>query len=146
MPIGSPRIVPPGGQRVLGKWVPAGTRVSVHHWSTYRSEDNFRDAEHFVPERWLKDVNDNTSQKIRYAGDAGDAHQPFGFGPRNCLGQNMAMHEMRLLLITLLFRYDLALVEQGEGEGSPPWPQQLAFVLWVKKPLLVRATPVRLTK
>src|SRR6478735_7971646 len=32
-PIGSPRVVSPGGQQILGKYIPAETRVSVHHWS-----------------------------------------------------------------------------------------------------------------
>ncbi|KAF4785653.1 hypothetical protein HER10_EVM0008443 [Colletotrichum scovillei] len=130
VPIGSPRVVLPGGQQILGKWVPADTRVSVHHWSTYRSESNFKNADTFTPERWLK--TDPT-----YAGDALEAHQPFGFGPRNCLGQNMAMHEMRLILATLLFSYDLELCEE-----SRDWKNQKAFALWIKNPLMIRAKPL----
>lgn len=130
VPIGSPRVVLPGGQQILGKWVPPETRVSVHHWSTYHSESNFKNANTFVPERWLK--TDPT-----YASDALDAHQPFGFGPRNCLGQNMALHEMRLLLATLLFKYDLEL--DGDSQG---WSDQKSFALWIKKPLMVYAKPV----
>ncbi|CAH0052407.1 unnamed protein product [Clonostachys solani] len=129
VPIGSPRVVPKGGQQVMGKWIPADTRVSVHHWSTYRSESNFKNAGTYAPERWLR------TDPI-YAGDALDAHQPFGFGPRNCLGQNMAMHEMRLLLATVLFRYDLELSDE-----SRDWSAQKSFALWIKKPLLIRATP-----
>jgi cytochrome P450 len=128
-PIGSPRVVSPAGQNILGKYIPPATRVSVHHWSTYRSESNFRDADKFVPERWLK-----TDPK--YAGDALDAHQPFGFGPRNCLGQNMALHEMRLILAVLLFKFDLELEERSED-----WADQKAFGLWMKKPLMMRAKP-----
>ena len=128
-PIGSPRVVSPGGQQILGKYIPAETRVSVHHWSTYRSESNFKDADKFVPERWLK-----TDPK--YAGDALDAHQPFSIGPRNCLGQNMALHEMRLILTVLLFKFDLELEERSED-----WADQKAFGLWQKKPLMMRAKP-----
>lgn len=130
VPIGSPRVVLPGGQTILGKWIPPETRVSVHHWSTYHSEQNFKDADKFIPERWLRTDS-------RYAGDALDAHQPFGFGPRNCLGQNMAMHEMRLILATLLFQYHLELSPESEG-----WPEQLSYALWIKKPLYISATPV----
>ncbi|KAH7174263.1 cytochrome P450 [Fusarium flagelliforme] len=128
-PIGSPRVVSPGGQQILGKYIPAETRVSVHHWSTYRSESNFKDADKFVPERWLR-----TDPK--YAGDALDAHQPFSIGPRNCLGQNMALHEMRLILAVLLFKFDLELEETSED-----WADQKAFGLWQKKPLMMRAKP-----
>ncbi|KAK7217022.1 hypothetical protein V2G26_005025 [Clonostachys chloroleuca] len=129
VPIGSPRVVPKGGQQVMGKWIPAETRISVHHWSTYHSEANFKNANTYVPERWLR------TDPV-YAGDALEAHQPFGFGSRNCLGQNMAMHEMRLLLATILFKYDLELSDE-----SRDWSAQKAFALWIKKPLLIRATP-----
>ncbi|KAL0935526.1 uncharacterized protein CTRU02_210117 [Colletotrichum truncatum] len=130
VPIGSPRVVLPGGQQILGKWVPPETRVSVHHWSTYQSAANFKNPKAFVPERWLK--SDPT-----YAGDALDAHQPFGFGPRNCLGQNMAMHEMRLILATLLFTYNFELCEESQN-----WKDQKSFALWIKNPLMIRATPL----
>lgn len=129
VPIGSPRVVPKEGQQVMGKWIPAETRISVHHWSTYHSEANFKNANTYVPERWLR------TDPV-YAGDALEAHQPFGFGSRNCLGQNMAMHEMRLLLATILFKYDLELSDE-----SRDWSAQKAFALWIKKPLLIRATP-----
>lgn len=130
VPIGSPRVVLQGGQVILGKWVPPETRVSVHHWSTYQSEANFKNATTFAPERWLK-------SDPSYAGDALDAHQPFGFGPRNCLGQNMAMHEMRLILATLIFKFDFEICEESRN-----WAAQKAFALWIKSPMRVRAKPV----
>ncbi|POS72772.1 hypothetical protein DHEL01_v208832 [Diaporthe helianthi] len=130
VPIGSPRVVLEGGQVILGKWVPPETRVSVHHWSTYRSEENFKNAATFAPERWLK-------TDPLYAGDALDAHQPFGFGPRNCLGQNMAMHEMRLILATLIFKFDFELCSESRN-----WAAQKSFALWIKTPLMARARPV----
>ncbi|KAK7951088.1 uncharacterized protein PG986_006816 [Apiospora aurea] len=79
VPIGSPRVVPAGGKSILGRWAPPETRVAVHHYSTYYSEANFKDAASFVPERWLGDP--------RYADDNQAAHAPFGWGHRNCLGQ-----------------------------------------------------------
>ncbi|KAF6808627.1 hypothetical protein CPLU01_15644 [Colletotrichum plurivorum] len=130
VPIGSPRVVLPRGQRILGKWVPPETRVSVHHWSVYKSEANFKNPDTFAPERWLK------TDPI-YAADALEAHQPFGTGPRNCLGQNMAMHEMRLILATLLFQYDLELCSE-----SRDWEKQKSFALWIKNPLMIRAKPL----
>lgn len=130
VPIGSPRVIPKGGQHVLGQWIPEETRVSCHHWSTYRSEENFKHADQFVPERWLNDPN--------YAGDALEAHQPFGFGPRNCLGQNMAMHEMRLFAAHVFFTYDFELCKESQN-----WSDQQAYALWIKKPLMCRVTPAR---
>jgi cytochrome P450 len=129
VPIGSPRIIQQGGQNIEGKWIPPGTRVSVHHWTTYHSESNFTDPYDYVPERWL-------GNDPRFADDNFNAHQPFGYGYRNCIGQNMAMHEMRLIMTTLLLEFDLELCEV-----SKDWANQKSFVLWIKGPLMVRATP-----
>jgi cytochrome P450 len=129
VPIGSPRVIPENGRQVLGRWIPQGTRVSVHHYSTYHSRINFRDPDAFVPERWLGD--------LRYANDVQDAHQPFGWGHRNCLGQNMAMHEMRLILASVILRFDFQLCDE-----SRDWLDQRTFVLWRKTPLMCEVTRV----
>lgn len=130
VPIGSPRVIPAGGQQILGRWIPQDTRVSVHHYSTYHSAENFRNPKNFVPERWLNGENSE------YADDVQDAHQPFGWGHRNCLGQNMAMHEMRLILASLLLRFDLELCKESRN-----WPDQKSFSLWLKNSLLCKVRP-----
>lgn len=123
--IGSPREIPEGGNTILGRWMPPGTRVSVHHFSISRSPDNFRRPDDFVPERWLGDA--------AYCNDKRDATQPFAYGPRNCLGQNMAMHEMRLLAAKLLFHFDLTLDDPGV---IGRWPDQKVYQVWEKRPLV----------
>lgn len=99
--------------------------MSVHHYSTYHSPENFRDPEKFVPERWISGEN------AEYANDSRDALQPFGWGHRDCIGQNMAMHEMRLILASVMLRFDLELCEESQD-----WFEQKTFALWQKKPLL----------
>ncbi|KAI1082632.1 cytochrome P450 [Whalleya microplaca] len=128
-PASFPRVISDGGHIVLGRWIPPKTRVSVSHYATYHSETNFKNPETFAPERWLGDPI--------YAGDIRDAHQPFSWGSRNCLGQNMAMHEMRLILVTMLFTFDLELCEESRN-----WPDQRACALWLKNPLMCRLKPV----
>ncbi|KAH6643222.1 cytochrome P450 [Boeremia exigua] len=127
VPIGSPRVIPENGQEILGRWIPQDTRVSVHHYSTYHSESNFRDPDAFAPERWLGEP--------LYANDIQEAHQPFGFGHRNCLGQNMAMHEMRLILASIVLRFDLQLCDKSQD-----WIDQLSFALWTKNSLMCKIT------
>lgn len=75
-----PRTTPAPGEIVCGRFVPEKTSVGVHQWATYRSERNFRDANSFIPERWL----DNDA---RFADDDKKAFQPFSYGPRKCLGK-----------------------------------------------------------
>jgi cytochrome P450 len=48
----------------------------------------------------------------------------------------MAMHEMRLIIATLLLEFDLELCEE-----SANWAFQKSFALWMKGPLMVRASP-----
>lgn len=51
----------------------------------------------------------------------------------------MAMHEMRLILATLMFKFDFELCDESPGRD---WAVQKSFALWIKKPLRVRAKPV----
>lgn len=165
VPIGSLRVVPQGGHAVAGRWLPGGTRVMVSQWASYRNETNFRDEGVFAPERWLgggeigEEEGEEQQQQQQqeagdrgggnkkkggggdpyYAGDARGVHQPFSFGPRNCLGKSMAWHEMRLVFASLLFHFDL---EFGDEETRRSWPDQRTYVVWEKKPLMCRVRPV----
>ncbi|KAI1750503.1 cytochrome P450 [Xylaria castorea] len=128
IPTAIPREIAEGGNVVMGKWLPGGIRVSVHQTATYRSPANFRNPDEFVPERWLGDLS--------YKEDIREAHQPFGVGTRNCIGMNMAWHEMRLLLAKLIFNFDL------QTEVDARWRDQNVFVIWDRKPLPVTLVDV----
>lgn len=79
VPVGLPRVSPPGGMMVGEYFVPEGTIIAVHQLSTYRQVDNFKYADQFRPERWLGDPE--------FKDDKLDAFEPFSVGPRNCLGK-----------------------------------------------------------
>lgn len=114
---------------ICGRWVPPGVRCSVHQYVAYHSETNFKDPDSFVPERWLGDP--------KYANDRREAMQAFSYGPRNCIGQNMAWHEMRLIFGSLVAYFDLTLCDE-----SRDWLNQKAYVLWEKTPLMLKLMPV----
>ncbi|KAL1966235.1 hypothetical protein VTN77DRAFT_4787 [Rasamsonia byssochlamydoides] len=129
-----PRTTPTPGEVICGKFVPEKASVGLHIWSTMRSERNFRDAESFLPERWLDDAD------ARFAYDDKKAFQPFSYGPRNCLGKNLAYAEMRLILSRLLWNFDLEL-----QPDSTNWiADQKTFMLWQKGALNVRLLPVKI--
>lgn len=101
-----------------------GTRASVHHYTTYRYPENFKNPDAFVPERWL-------GSDPAYDNDRRKALQPFSYGPRNCLGQNMAMYEMRIILAKVFFSFDIEL-----SKDHLEWADQKVFALWEKGPLM----------
>jgi cytochrome P450 len=68
----------------------------VHHRA-----DLYDDADAFEPERFLR----RTYSPYEYL--------PFGGGARRCVGMSLAVFEMKIILASLLERFDLA-VAQGQ--------------------------------
>lgn len=132
VPAGFQRRVGPGGEFVSGYYIPEGTSVSVSHYPAYQSAYNFKDPDDFIPERWLPD-------QPTYAEDKRSACQPFSFGPRNCLGKNLAYAEMRLILAKVIWSFDLEL----EAECRDWMKRCKVVTLYDKPPLMVKVNDVR---
>ncbi|OHW99148.1 cytochrome p450 [Colletotrichum incanum] len=131
-PTPMPRMVPRGGRVVCGRYVPAGTRVDIPLYAIAHHPDNFVDPEEFVPERWL----DDNDRPVRYAGDRRDCVKVFSAGPRDCIGKNLAYPEMRLIMASLLYYFDLEL-----ADPSFDWLDQNSYGIWDKHPLWVKLVP-----
>jgi cytochrome P450 len=130
-----PRVVPSGGETIDGGFVHGGVTVGINHYSCYRDPQNFSRPDQFLPERWSKNAEDD---QHFFAGDRPASFQPFSFGPRNCLGKNVARAEMRLVMARLLWRYDLEAISIPKD-----WiDQQQIFGFWVKPALLCRLSLV----
>lgn len=119
--LGMPRVVPPGGSEVCGHWLPGGTFVSASQYGSNRCSSNFPSPNAFLPSRWL----DGSPISL--------AFNPFSLGPRNCLGRNLAYLEMRLILASLLWHFDIEQV----GDGWR-WEELKNWILWEKRPLNVK--------
>ncbi|POS74665.1 benzoate 4-monooxygenase cytochrome P450 [Diaporthe helianthi] len=128
VPGSAPRVVPKGGANIAGQFVPEGTTVSVAQWPTYHSTRNFSQPFSFQPDRFL--------QPEKYPDDKLGALQPFGIGPRDCIGKNLAYAEVKLVLARILYNFDMELVDPGED-----WMDQRAFFIWTKPPLNIYLTP-----
>lgn len=127
------RITPPEGTFILGEHVAGGTIVAMQQYAAYHSPRNFKDPDLFIPERWLPEGQD------RYGGDKKKVLQPFGFGPRICIGKSLAYAEMKMILARLVWNFDIEL-----RDVESDWPTSMkAFVIWEKKPLWVRLRPVK---
>jgi benzoate 4-monooxygenase len=84
-----------------------GTVLSVPSYTLHHSASIWgSDVEIFNPDRWLPS---NLTQKQK------TAFNPFSHGPRACVGQNVALMELELIVGTLFRRYEF-LLKQGELE------------------------------
>ncbi|KAF2769006.1 putative P450 monooxygenase [Teratosphaeria nubilosa] len=125
VPVGFPRFVPQGGIEIEGYYMPEGTRVAIYYLATSMDKRLWKDPKSFRPERWLGDE--------RYKDDHLDASVPFSTGPRACIGQNLAWHEMRLILAATLISFDFEL-----HPDSSSWSkEQKTYLVWEKPPLYV---------
>ncbi|KAL5522616.1 hypothetical protein ACEPAG_8633 [Sanghuangporus baumii] len=100
--LGLPRVVPEGGLTVCGKTFPEGTVLSVPMYTVHRDPDVWGvDADVYRPERWFE-LDPVKLQK---------SFHPFSFGPRACVGRNLAVLELLIIISSIFRRYDVV-VEQ----------------------------------
>ncbi|KAF2253716.1 cytochrome P450 monooxygenase [Trematosphaeria pertusa] len=137
------RLYPPaGGIRVgsplvnlvddNGKVFPtAGLKIWTNHLAIHRNPRDWKDPHRFWPERWLAREGE---AEIEMAPKKG-AWRPFEWGPRSCLGQTLAMMELRIVLLMTAREFDIkpayaedaervwgsqAYMTAGKGVGAKP--------------------------
>ncbi|XP_018111782.1 cytochrome P450 family 4 subfamily B member 1 L homeolog isoform X2 [Xenopus laevis] len=81
-----------------GKSLPAGILVSLQIYAIHRNPNVWKDPEIFDPLRFSPE---NSSKRHSHA------FVPFAAGPRNCIGQNFAMNEMKVAVALTLKRFEL---------------------------------------
>ncbi|KAF4840775.1 Trichothecene C-15 hydroxylase [Colletotrichum siamense] len=129
--ISLPRSTPRSGAQVAGEHIPGGTTLGIWQYALYHDPTKFLYPDSFIPERWLDDK--------RFENDAKHMHQPFSYGPRNCLGMNLAYAEMRLILARIIWNFDLELEPQSREWAA----NQKVFFFWDKPPLWTYFKPRR---
>ncbi|MCJ1313402.1 hypothetical protein MMC25_007080 [Agyrium rufum] len=78
----------PGG----GQLPTDGFVVWANSYAIHRDPNYWPDSENFLPERWLAKEGERLYP-------VKGAYRPFEFGPRNCIGQELAMLELKLVLV-----------------------------------------------
>jgi cytochrome P450 len=115
----SMRIYPPAwavGRRSINEDEMGGYRIEkqtnvlipliyLHH-----SERFWEQPERFMPERFAPETRNNIDRFVYF---------PFGGGPRVCIGNNFAMLEMEIILITLYKRFTFRVKEGFTVEPEP---------------------------
>lgn len=91
----------------LGEYrIPAGTSLVNCSYLLHLREDLYPKADHFEPERFL-------TGKFKP-----NEWAPFGFGIRRCIGMHFALHEMKVIIATILSRVEFKLLTP---ELEPEW-------------------------
>lgn len=111
-PTNIPRVVGPGGIKVVNEQLSENVYVGVPNFAIFRSEQTFTDPHDYVPERWSPDAANEVSEDS--VKRAQQAFQPFSLGPRHCIGKHLAMKEVSFILANVLWLFEL---ERVDGSG-----------------------------
>jgi len=112
--LGLPRLVPdatpenpnPKPVEILGYSFPPGTVLSVPAYTIHHSKEIWGpDADEFVPERWEEG---RLTQKQK------DSFIPFSYGPRACVGRNVAEMELKCIVATVFRNFEFRDEQEGE--------------------------------
>ncbi|XP_029474137.1 cytochrome P450 4B1-like isoform X2 [Rhinatrema bivittatum] len=89
-----------------GRSLPAGITIGLNIYAIHRNSTIWKDPEVFDPLRFSPE---NISDRHSYA------FVPFAAGPRNCIGQNFAMNEIKVAIALTLQRFQVS-----PDETQPP--------------------------
>jgi cytochrome P450 len=90
--------------------IPAGSLIQCNLYAIFHASWIGRPHE-YLPERWVPG-HELYDEKLK------DLLMPFAEGHRNCIGQNMAMIQLKILIANLFRYYEFELVDAGEGGGE----------------------------
>ncbi|XP_077990666.1 cytochrome P450 4F4-like [Glandiceps talaboti] len=82
-----------------GRRIPGGHAVGINIFACHHNANVWLDPEVYDPERFSPE---NTKDRSSHA------FIPFAAGPRNCIGQNFAMNELKICVAMTLHRYILS--------------------------------------
>ncbi|XP_077868872.1 cytochrome P450 4F4-like [Saccoglossus kowalevskii] len=82
-----------------GRFLPAGMSITINIYGLHHNNTVWDNPEVYDPSRFLpENVKDRSPH----------AYVPFSAGPRNCIGQNFAMSELKIVMATILHNFDLS--------------------------------------
>ena len=112
--------------KLKGYDVAKNSVIIMSQWVMQRDPRFFPEPERFDPQRWTPEAR---------AARPKNAAFPFGMGPRQCIGADMAWLESMLTLAIVLPRWSVAL---ADTRRIPPLP---SLTLRPKRPVQLRLTP-----
>lgn len=106
-----------------GYFIPAESIVIISPYTIHRHPNYWENPNLFFPERFLPENSINRNKNV---------YIPFGTGPRVCIGKQLAMMISKIILPSILQRFDVTLAQQQKVK-----PQALVTLrpkggIWVK--------------
>ncbi|KAF8851646.1 cytochrome P450 [Acephala macrosclerotiorum] len=124
-----PKVVPPEGDTINGRFVPGGTWIGRSDWAIQRSTKIYGDdAAIFRPERWLEAKGETMENMERTVGLLR------GHGKCSCLGKNITWMELNKIFFELFKNPDITI-----ADPSHPWKSD-NYGLWLQKEMFVKVT------
>jgi len=104
-----------GDELFSASFIPEGSSATVHLYSLGRDPRYFSPMpNYFLPDRWLSAEQRDLVGSPLKSGDIVlnmNAFIPFSFGPANCVGKSLAMIELRMVICTLMQRFEMRFVK-----------------------------------
>jgi cytochrome P450 len=111
-------------------------------WTAHRNPIHFPDPDSFQPSRWLSGKSGSDIADSEGSGGT-DAmkklYMPFSKGMYKCVGQAMAMVSLRIIVATLVLKYDFKLANDATV-ADMDWDDH--FLLIPKRGCFLDLTPV----
>ncbi|KAK0476255.1 cytochrome P450 monooxygenase [Armillaria luteobubalina] len=103
--MGLPRVATENGIMISGNYFPGGTVVSSPCYTIHRDSTVWgNDPEEYRPERWFECDSAAVAK----------AFTPFSVGPRACIGRNLAILELQIIIASILKRFHFVLENPNE--------------------------------
>ena len=100
----------------------AGQMIVLCQHATHFDPKNYVEPSSFVPDRFLSSYDGPKPHRF--------AWRPFERGPRACMGQELAIDEMRIILLMTVRWFDLEAVVRAESISKEP---RVSYTNWDTK-------------
>jgi cytochrome P450 len=107
LPSGVQACTPAAGLEIAGIHLPGNIQVQVPLMALMTDERYFAQAEEFIPERWTDRPELVKDRR---------AFSPFGHGVHSCVGKQLALNEMRLMVASVVGHFDIELGDSYDDE------------------------------
>ncbi|KAF4633933.1 hypothetical protein G7Y89_g4190 [Cudoniella acicularis] len=109
-PSGIQAYTPPQGLEFAGITIPGNVEVRIPHFTLFMDERYFPSGQKFIPERWTGEKPELLTEYSR------KAYIPFGYGAHSCVGKQLALNEMRIVLARIVREFDVSFGESYDEE------------------------------